>query len=100
MKDDEQMMQGMVMDAEIECRAWTALAEIGMRVVEAGFSSVSEGEESGEQHIWAQGIEGEVCMWRYPSLHPSRPMLIYGPLCPQIEQATSKGLQIAQKVRI
>ena len=36
---------------EAECRAWTGLAEVGMRVVGGGFC-----EEEG----WAKGVEGEV----------------------------------------
>ncbi|KAL0069513.1 hypothetical protein AAF712_003548 [Marasmius tenuissimus] len=51
---------------EIECRAWTAIAELGMNVLEGGFSH-------DEEHIWAHGVESEV------------------------EEATSKGLLIAQK---
>ncbi|KAJ8085250.1 hypothetical protein PM082_004044 [Marasmius tenuissimus] len=51
---------------EIECRAWTAIAELGMNVLEGGFSH-------DEEHIWAHGVENEV------------------------EEATSKGLLIAQK---
>lgn len=38
---------------DIECHAWTALAEVGLRVIESGFST------SGE-HDWANGIEEEV----------------------------------------
>lgn len=34
---------------EMECRAWTALAEVGMRVVKGGYTE-----------SWANGIEGEV----------------------------------------
>lgn len=40
---------------EIECRAWTGLAEIGMRVIGGGFSQH-------EEHQWAHGIESEVCV--------------------------------------
>lgn len=40
---------------DIECRAWTALAEIGMSVIGAGFSQ-------SEDHYWASGIEFEVCI--------------------------------------
>ncbi|KAF4573650.1 hypothetical protein EYR36_008168 [Pleurotus pulmonarius] len=39
--------------ADIECRAWTGLVEVGMRVIGGGFSSVKE-------LGWAQGIEAEV----------------------------------------
>ncbi|RPD54496.1 hypothetical protein L226DRAFT_539879 [Lentinus tigrinus ALCF2SS1-7] len=38
---------------EIECRAWTGLAEIGMRVISGGMSQ-------SEEHVWAKGIESEV----------------------------------------
>ncbi|CCM03812.1 uncharacterized protein FIBRA_05961 [Fibroporia radiculosa] len=38
---------------EIECRAWTGLAEIGMKVIGGGFSQ-------NEHYIWANGIEIEV----------------------------------------
>lgn len=38
---------------EIECRAWTALAEIGMCVIAGGFSQ-------NEEHPWARSIEQEV----------------------------------------
>ncbi len=37
----------------IECRAWTGLAELGMRVICGGFSQSDE-------HVWARGIESEV----------------------------------------
>ncbi|KDQ31569.1 hypothetical protein PLEOSDRAFT_1036423 [Pleurotus ostreatus PC15] len=39
--------------ADIECRAWTGLVDIGMRVIGGGFSAVKE-------LGWAQGIEAEV----------------------------------------
>ncbi len=38
---------------EIECRAWTGLAELGMKVISSGFSQ-------SEDHLWARGIEAEV----------------------------------------
>ncbi|KAM5538360.1 hypothetical protein V8D89_007962 [Ganoderma adspersum] len=38
---------------DIECRAWTGLAELGMRVIGGGFSQSDE-------HFWARGIESEV----------------------------------------
>ncbi|OSD01133.1 hypothetical protein PYCCODRAFT_1468829 [Trametes coccinea BRFM310] len=38
---------------DIECRAWTGLAELGMRVIAGGFSQSQE-------HPWANGIESEV----------------------------------------
>ncbi|KAI9069691.1 hypothetical protein FKP32DRAFT_1586700 [Trametes sanguinea] len=38
---------------DIECRAWTGLAELGMRVIAGGFSQ-------SEEHPWAHGIESEV----------------------------------------
>ncbi|KAH9854482.1 hypothetical protein C2E23DRAFT_726704 [Lenzites betulinus] len=38
---------------DIECRAWTSLAELGMRVIAGGFSQ-------DEEHGWAAGIENEV----------------------------------------
>ncbi|KAI0829097.1 hypothetical protein BC628DRAFT_1315767 [Trametes gibbosa] len=38
---------------DIECRAWTGLAELGMRVIAGGFSQR-------EEHGWAAGIENEV----------------------------------------
>ncbi|TBU25863.1 hypothetical protein BD311DRAFT_867198 [Dichomitus squalens] len=38
---------------DIECRAWTGLAELGMRVIGGGFSQ-------SEEHGWARGIEQEV----------------------------------------
>ena len=42
---------------ELECRAWTGLAEVGMRVVSGGFS-----QSSSEEHGWARGVEAEVCL--------------------------------------
>ncbi|KAJ3918552.1 hypothetical protein F5877DRAFT_78902 [Lentinula edodes] len=51
---------------DIECRALTSLAEVGMIVIDGGFSQQ-------ELHVWANGIE------------------------PEVEEATSKGLMIAQK---
>lgn len=44
---------------DIECRAWTALAEIGMIVIAGGFSQ-------GDDHLWAKGIEVEVCLSHVP----------------------------------
>ncbi|KAG7446636.1 uncharacterized protein BT62DRAFT_987040 [Guyanagaster necrorhizus] len=38
---------------EVECRAWTAMVEIGMLVIAGGFSQ-------NEDHLWAKGIEIEV----------------------------------------
>ncbi|KAL1950914.1 hypothetical protein VTO73DRAFT_63 [Trametes versicolor] len=38
---------------DIECRAWTGLAELGMRVIAGGFSQ-------SEEYGWATGIEAEV----------------------------------------
>ncbi|KAG2110691.1 hypothetical protein DEU56DRAFT_896675 [Suillus clintonianus] len=52
---------------DIECHAWTSLAEVGMRVMESGFCSQEGGCD------WAVGIYAEV------------------------EKALSKGLLIAQK---
>ncbi|KAG1902737.1 uncharacterized protein F5891DRAFT_1215571 [Suillus fuscotomentosus] len=52
---------------DIECRAWTSLAEVGMRVMESGFCSQEGGCD------WAVGIHSEA------------------------EKALGKGLLIAQK---
>ncbi|KAH7924786.1 hypothetical protein BV22DRAFT_1034747 [Leucogyrophana mollusca] len=41
------------LNPDVECRAWTALAEIGMKVIEGGFSESDE-------HPWARGTEIEV----------------------------------------
>ncbi|KAG7451717.1 uncharacterized protein BT62DRAFT_1030831 [Guyanagaster necrorhizus] len=38
---------------EVECRAWTAMVEIGMLVIDRGFSQNND-------HFWARGIEIEV----------------------------------------
>jgi hypothetical protein len=52
---------------DIECRAWTSLAEVGMRVMESGFCS-QEGECD-----WAVGIHAEVCQLLYfTRLHADR----------------------------
>ncbi|KAH7882576.1 hypothetical protein F5I97DRAFT_1969951 [Phlebopus sp. FC_14] len=59
---------------DVEARAWTALAEVGMRVVESGFSASAE-------HAWAVGVEQEVekalakglvITQKHPSLRPLR----------------------------
>lgn len=43
------------LDPGVECRAWAALAEVGMQVIEGGFS------ESGlAEYGWASGVEIEV----------------------------------------
>lgn len=39
---------------EVECRAWTGLAEIGMKVISGGMSQ-------DVAHPWAERIEAEVC---------------------------------------
>lgn len=46
---------------EIECQAWTGLAEIGMKVIHGGLSQ-------NEAHTWASGIEVEVCVCPIASL--------------------------------
>ncbi|KAF8837530.1 hypothetical protein BDN67DRAFT_972862 [Paxillus ammoniavirescens] len=60
--------------ADVECRAWTGLAEVGLRAIESGFST------SGE-HEWANGLEAEVekaigkgllIAQKHPSLRPLR----------------------------
>ncbi|KAF9258146.1 hypothetical protein L218DRAFT_964740 [Marasmius fiardii PR-910] len=38
---------------DLECRAWTAIAEVGMIALEGGFSH-------DEDHMWASNLEGEV----------------------------------------
>ncbi|KAI6003452.1 hypothetical protein F5J12DRAFT_154292 [Pisolithus orientalis] len=38
---------------DVECYAWTALAEVGMRVIKSGFCKTSE-------HDWTMGLEEEV----------------------------------------
>ncbi|KAF9219378.1 hypothetical protein BS17DRAFT_740799 [Gyrodon lividus] len=59
---------------DVECRAWTGLAEVGLRAIESGFS------KSGE-HDWANGLEAEVekaigkgllIAQKHPSLRPLR----------------------------
>ncbi|KAF9040454.1 hypothetical protein BDZ89DRAFT_347994 [Hymenopellis radicata] len=60
---------------DIECRAWTALAEVGMIAISGGFSQ-------NEDHIWAQSLENEVekasskallISQKHPSLRLYRP---------------------------
>jgi hypothetical protein len=46
---------------DIECRAWTALAEVGMTIVDGGFVQRSE-------HPWAAGVDQEVCINMNPQL--------------------------------
>lgn len=46
-------MQLSTLTADIECRAWAGLVEVGMRVIGGGFSGVKE-------LGWAQGMEAEV----------------------------------------
>ena len=43
------------MTPDLECRAWTAFVELGMKVVGAGLSGAGP---AGEE--WAQGLENEV----------------------------------------
>ncbi|KAF9236547.1 hypothetical protein BU15DRAFT_49857 [Melanogaster broomeanus] len=59
---------------DVECRAWTGLAEVGLRAIESGFST------SGE-HDWANGLDVEVekaigkgllIAQKHPSLRPLR----------------------------
>ena len=40
---------------EIECRAWTNLAQVGLQVIGSGLSTSSH-----ERHAWARNIEAEV----------------------------------------
>jgi hypothetical protein len=44
---------------EEECRAWTALAEVGMRVIGGGFS----------EEAWAKGVEGNLLGKPYVSFY-------------------------------
>jgi len=44
----------LVLNPDVECRAWTAFAEIGMTVIGGGFHTSTE-------HPWAKGIDIEVC---------------------------------------
>ncbi|KAI0041400.1 hypothetical protein FA95DRAFT_1548791 [Auriscalpium vulgare] len=48
-----QCLQLSALSPEAECRAWTALAEVGMAVIDGGMSQSPE-------HPWASGIEQEV----------------------------------------
>lgn len=48
-----QCLQLKTLAPDIECHAWTAFAEVGLRVIESGFST------SGE-HDWANKLEEEV----------------------------------------
>jgi hypothetical protein len=47
----------LVLNPDVECRAWAAFAEIGMKVVDAGFHLSSE-------HLWAKGVDIEVSCFR------------------------------------
>jgi len=40
---------------EIECRAWTTLAQVGLQVIGSKMSTSSH-----ERHSWARNIEAEV----------------------------------------
>ena len=40
---------------EIECRAWTALAQVGLQVIGDRLSASTD-----ERHAWARNIEAEV----------------------------------------
>ena len=66
---------------DIECRAWTGLAELGMRVISGGFSQSDE-------HVWARGIESEVraliFMFSCTGFTPE--------FCLQVEKALSRGV--------
>ncbi|KIJ64161.1 hypothetical protein HYDPIDRAFT_132789 [Hydnomerulius pinastri MD-312] len=62
---------------DVECRAWTGLAEVGLTAIESGYST------SGE-HEWANGLEIEVekaigkgllIAQKHPSLRPLRHQL-------------------------
>lgn len=46
---------------EIECRAWTTLAQIGVQVIGSHLSASSH-----ERHMWARNIEAEVRMIKHP----------------------------------
>jgi hypothetical protein len=43
------------LDSDIECRAWTAFAELASLVISGGF------HRNPDEHPWAQGVETEVC---------------------------------------
>ena len=42
------------LDSDVECRAWTAFAELALKVISGGFHS------DPDEHPWAKGIEAEV----------------------------------------
>jgi hypothetical protein len=68
------------MTPEMECRAWTAFVELGMKIVAAGLSGESaEGEE------WARGLENEVTS-------PHRYSYLNSDTCIQIGAAIGKGV--------
>ncbi|KIK77337.1 hypothetical protein PAXRUDRAFT_17579, partial [Paxillus rubicundulus Ve08.2h10] len=67
-------LQLKALTADVECRAWTGLAEIGLRAIESGFST-------GSEHKWAHGLKAEVekaigkgllIAQKHPSLRPLR----------------------------
>jgi hypothetical protein len=47
------------LEVDVECRAWRNLAEVGMRIVEAGYAGNKNTEPV---YDWAVGIEPEVKM--------------------------------------
>ena len=65
---------------DVECRAWTGLAEIGLRVTNSGFTTTGE-------HAWANGIEAEVSP-------PSNGCSLYSyALFRKVEKAIGKGVR-------
>lgn len=72
---------------DVECRAWTGMAEVGMRVISGGWSQR-------EENAWARGIELEVRIsW---SLQPSFLSLI---LRCKVEKAISRGVGLSHSKR-
>lgn len=66
---------------DVECRAWTGLAEVGLRVINSGFTA------SGE-HAWANGLEAEVSYLPYIYLLCSYALLY------KVEKAIGKGVRL------
>jgi len=67
---------------EVECRAWTTLAQVGLQVIGSRLSVSSH-----ERHAWARNIEAEVRPTRY-SPEPSSDLIRL-----QVDRAITKGVR-------
>jgi hypothetical protein len=80
-----QCLQLPALEVDVECRAWRNLAEVGMRIIEAGYSGSPNTEPV---YDWAAGLEPEVRNFYIVPLSNTDIAVVK-----QIEKAISKAVR-------